>query len=52
MLSRLVPLSVFFLLTPVSLPGVFAATAQTQETRPNIVLIVTDDQGFGLRRCD
>ena len=47
MRTRLVALSVFSLLISLGLPAVFDATAQAQEGRPNVVLIVTDDQGFG-----
>jgi arylsulfatase A-like enzyme len=35
------------LLAPVVLAGVSATGARTQASRPNVVLIATDDQGFG-----
>jgi arylsulfatase A-like enzyme len=47
MRTRVVALSVFCLLISLGLPGFFDATAQGEEGRPNVVLIVTDDQGFG-----
>jgi probable HAF family extracellular repeat protein len=47
MRTRRVALSVFSLLISLGLLGVFDATAQAQEGRPNVVFIVTDDQGFG-----
>ncbi|MDJ0852551.1 MAG: sulfatase-like hydrolase/transferase [Myxococcota bacterium] len=45
--TRSVPLSAAFLLIAMELSGVLAATAQALEPRPNVVVIVTNDQGFG-----
>ena len=47
MCARLAGLSGCFLLISTGLAGVFDATARAQEGRPNVVLIVTNEQGFG-----